>query len=354
MAPKSGRAAGGRRQVVKLTPKAKAAAPVKPADARKEARQAAALAKAQKAIRQKTLAKTVERNAGNMVERAGDLRKARLFATLERWEQDEPELFKHVADIVENGMIEQDWRASREQRANRQIMVRAGVPAFCSGAKTWAGLKVEAAKVILGTLLNKKPEVVALFNTANANHLKGELAPKAVRYLLGVTPDTDVPWGHELAECTNVLAWLAKRRCEQIGMDITGIVLENLDRESDWYLEVAPTPEQRYTVFLNVRPPLALDLSDFPIEKYDDWEVLNPDSYEGATLHSVKGRIAQPLWMKVPDENVPVFNTPFHFEGDDEPLGFPAEGNFTDLPTPKPAPAATGANKGSLRSFKKM
>ena len=127
-------------------------------------------------------------------------------------------------------------------------------------------------------------------------------------------------------------------------------VSQRTDASDWWQSKGGGDSGEAFTVCLNTRPKVNIDLSDYPIEKYDDWEILDADKFNAATLYSQEGRFDQPLWMKVPDGTTPIWNTPFHFEEDDRPLGFPTKGNFTgesadaELQTP---------TKAALRRFRR-
>lgn len=351
--PKKAKSAGGQRRVVDLTPRSVAAAKPKPEDKMKIESRKKALEKAHKVQRVKATARRVEASMGNVVDRSFDLLKERFYKRVGEWETDNIPLFKHMAELVDNGLLQQEFEAAQQTTRHRSALEKAGPPAFTSGAKTWKGLKVQAAKQILGTLLDRKADVAEVFDTMKENHLKGEVATKSVRFLLGVTEDTEIPWGHELSECTNVLEWICKEVFYKRGDNKLHDVLDlrQLEDASDWWQSKGGGDSgEAYTVCLSTRPKVNIDLSDYPIDRYDDWEILDADKFNAATLYSQKGRFNQPLWMKVPPVSTPIWNTPFHFEEGDKPLGFPTKGNFTgesadaELQTP---------TKAALRRFRR-
>ena len=168
-------------------------------------------------------------------------------------------------------------------------------------------------------------------------------------FLLGVTETTDIPWGHELGECLNVLVPLCKTRLADIGNKLEGINKKQLADRSEWFSLERESEDAVPHILLNTIPRIQIDMTGIDMNKATVWALRNAISFVTATIVSKTARIQQPLWMRVDDTSVPVYDQAFHYEPGNQYGGFSVTGNFADSSAATASPSS--GSKFKLRRF---
>ena len=220
---------------------------------------------------------------------------------------------------MKNGLIEQDYRAGQAKDTTNTANKLLGPSVFSEGATTWKGLKVEPAKMLLAFFL-QNDTVPSWFRHSRTNleALEGSIAPKAVRFELGVQEDTEIPIGYgAMGNRLELIKWLADQRRTTTGklFGLEGLKQTNLDTMADCF-RLDLDEDQKTTVWTNTTPSTKLDMGWIPLANATDWVILAADRFENAVIHSSKLKVNNPIWVFVPDDIVPVFDEAFHYSED--------------------------------------
>ena len=129
-----------------------------------------------------------------------------------------------------------------------------------------------------------------------------------------------------------------------VGNKLGNATRDNLDERSNWW-SLRKQEGESVTVFLNSGPndkQVKLNLDAIPIARFDDWAVEFPEPYEDALLVSKNARIRNPLHLLAADDDIPLFESGFHYPTDgSHPPSLPPSGNFKET-------ASSGASPSSV------
>ena len=141
--------------------------------------------------------------------------------------------------------------------------------------------------------------------------------------------------------------YLVTRHVASIGIKLPADVgKHNLAALSDgWSIDTDGSLAQ---VYLHTNPKRKLELTDsIPLEKFNDWEIVNAASYEHAHIKSKQAKLKTPLHLFVPDDIIPIFDSAFNYPSDTHPDGIPPTGNFAHEQVQRAGSAASGASCAS-------
>lgn len=161
-----------------------------PEDSRLQKARAVGLKKAKEAQKTKCLKAKVEKGAGQLAGRVADMDKAYVL----EWLDQRRCFYGYLAGLMRGGLLEADYKAHMDRINGTGNQVHYGVPCFSDGAQRWKALKTQPAIQLLARLLPNPQHVLSWFR--GEDRLPGDVAVKAVLFLLGVTEQTRVPHGH--------------------------------------------------------------------------------------------------------------------------------------------------------------